>query len=281
MRINHHVSVIAPRRAFRPLAAAGVPVHGESSGRDEIYLIFDIHEDDPRWPAVASWIADVGADDWVSATFSDEEVVAARLSAVRPNWFDCEPYPTPGTSGYLDVTFDRTAYCEMCGIGARQKAPFRFRREPRWGRHAVMGLYAGFGEVFVRADVYAEVFAPHGVAARPVVRSGDRVLETVVQLDVNEVVEFKTRGLEVADGLTRCPACHQRKYDWVQRGPLPPLRRAPQGPIAWAEPWFGSGLKAERYLLLSQPVARAIVAAKLRGAVLHPVAEPARRARRR
>jgi hypothetical protein len=268
MRIMHHVYIEADDKTRREFDRLGLKVEFSDGGgivRD--HFVFDIAESDPSWPHVQKWISNRSHFESVSPSFSEAEVVAARWLQLDSDWHHGYPQPEDDF-GYLDVTYDLSAYCSTCGFGAVQKAPFRMRREPRWGRRGILQLNWVFDEFFVTPDVWATVFEPHGIAGKPVLKRGGALLQTVVQLDVVEEVSIRTAGL---DGEV-CAVCARFKFLPIRRGPLPELVEEPSGHMAKTRESFGSGASAHQAIVLSQALGAAIKMAKVRGASMTPVA---------
>jgi rRNA maturation protein Nop10 len=259
MRIVHRISLDVDAADRAGLARVGVMV-GEG------LVTFEVDEGDRRWPEVEAWIARRGPVDLVSTDFTAAEVSAAAWLHVVPTWHHGYPQPE---DGYLEATYDLAEHCRTCGIGAVQRAPFRMKAEPRWGRNGLLQLNWTFEEYFATPEVYREVFAPRGVSARPVLdRTGRRELSTVVQLVVPERVGARMSG---APSET-CSGCGGTKYLPHVRGPFPPLETAPSGHWCWTDQWFGSGASAHRAVLASRELVNALVARRVRGATFKPVA---------
>jgi rRNA maturation protein Nop10 len=268
MRIMHHVFIEADDKTRREFDRLGLKVEFfDGRGTVRNHFVLDIAESDPTWTDVQKWISKRTHFESISPSFSQVEVAAARWLEVLPDWH--HGYPQPDDDfGYRDLTYDLSDYCSTCGIGAVQKAPFRMRREPRWGRRGILQLNWVFDEFFVTPEVWATVFEPHGIASRPVVKRGGAELQTVVQLDVVEQVRIRTKGLDAET----CPACGRLKYLPIRRGPLPEFVDEPSGHMARTSEFFGSGASAHHAIVLSQALWAAIRAAKVRGASAHPVA---------
>lgn len=258
MRIVHRYTVNAGDRERADLRRAGIEI---GPG----LVTFEIEESDARWPAVEAWVVERQPVDVVRTEWTDAEIAAADWLALRPDWHHGYPQPEEGFR-YLDVTYDRTDACDACGMGRRQKAPFRMKGEPKWGSRGILQLNWVFDEFFVRPDVWRDVFAPLGVASRPVLDRADRELATVVQLAADEEVPLDlSRPGEV------CAACGRVRYPPPTRGPLPSLAAAPKGHIARSRESFGSGASSWRVILISQELARAMGAARVKGASLAPI----------
>src|SRR5688572_16740675 len=120
MRIMHHVFIEADDKTRREFDRLGVKVEFVDGGgimRD--HFVLDIAESDPSWPGVDRWISKRPHLDSVSPSFDEAEVAAARWLQLVPDWQHGYPQPEDDF-GYLDLTYDLSAYCSACGIGAVQ-----------------------------------------------------------------------------------------------------------------------------------------------------------------
>jgi hypothetical protein len=113
-----------------------------------------------------------------------------------------------------------------------------------------------FDEFFVQPAVWRDVFEPRGVAARPVLDTRGRQLETVVQLDVREEVELDASDLPA----TPCPTCGRSKYSPTPRGMFPALRGNPSAAMVKSVQYFGSGASAWHATIVSGELRTAIAA---------------------
>ena len=259
MRIVHRYTVNAGDRERADLARIGVEI---GPG----FVTFEVDEADARWPAVNAWAAERNPVDVVRTEWTNAEIEAADWLALRPEWHHGYPQPEEGF-GYLDLTYDRTDACDACGIGRRQKSPFRMKRTPKWGSRGILQLNWVFDEYFVRPDAWRDVFAQLGVASRPVLDVAGRELDGVVQLVVDEEAPLDiTRPGEV------CSTCGRVRYPPPNRGQLPAFAIQPRGHLTRSEQWFGSGASSWRLIVISRELAVAIRAARLKGALLAPMA---------
>jgi len=154
------------------------------------------------------------------------------------------------------------AYADRCGIGKRQIAPFRMKAEPKWGTRSAMQLIWIFDEIFVRPTAWEATFRQFGIDRRPVLHHRtQRELESVVQLDIAALAE-----LRMDDNLPYvvCRRCDRRKHAHVMRG-FVPAPAPTDAPALKSCQYFGDGGAANRAVLISNAVYRAITAAKLRG----------------
>lgn len=265
MQILHRVSISSTPQIRRELAAIGVLV-GESG-----FVTFEIDESDRVWPELEGWIAKRKAVDVVTTKFSKKELAEARWLELTPDWHHGYPQPNELDFGYREATYDLTNYCERCGIGMEQKAPFQMKSEPKWGKRSILQLNWIFDEYFVTPEVWGKVFKPHGIECRPVMNTKSAELKTVVQLVSHEEVGIVTDGLPAEE--TACSKCGRMKYLPVTRGPFPALTSEPSAAMVKTKAYFGSGASAHKGVLISQAVARTFMGNKVRGASLRPVAE--------
>jgi hypothetical protein len=272
MRIVHRVGLGLNPAQRRELEALGVklpkaiPLPG--CGESPLFA-FDVSEHHPNWEALRSLFQKWRASDITHTEFTKKEADSARWLEIGA-WHHGYPQPDEGDFGYRQATYDLTDCCEECGIGMKQKAPFQMKGEPKWGRKAIMQLVWIYGELFVTPDLWTRVFKPARVECRPVLNTKGSELKTVVQLIVQSTASIVTDGL-VAE---RCQRCGRTKYLPVTRGPFPALSDMPVGPMVRTAEYFGSGGKADQYLLMRQDLARALRAYGVRGASLTPVGEP-------
>lgn len=231
----------------------------------------EVAEDDERWPRVRAWASKASVLDVVSTSFSKDEQLTASWSNLTPTWHRGYPQPEQDFE-YLRVTYDLAASCSKCGVGVKQKAPFRMKGEPRWGRNSILQLNWVFGEFFVTPALWSRVFKVHGVGCGVVLDKRGNPLESVVQLMAEEEVSVDVSGRESET----CPTCGRTKCHPIARGRFPPLRSQPRGQFCRTVEWFGSGASADRMVLVGRTLASALIADGARGASLHPCEEPQR-----
>jgi len=267
MRIVRHIFLNAREHERRELARLGVELP-HTKGMPSNLEVFDLAEDDPRWPAVRDWLISRGEHPgWERTEFTEREVAEARWLNLVPQWHQGYPQPEDDFR-YRQITYDGRA-CSECGVGARQRAPFQMTGEPRWGRRSILQLNWVFDEYFTTPEMAAEVFEPLGVQSRRVTNRRGIELKTVVQLMSTEFVSIQASHLP----RSTCPRCGEEKLEPLRRGPLPELVAQPSGPIARTREWFGSGFSAHNEIVVSQRVAQTIRHQNLRGVDFRPVAD--------
>ena len=269
MRIVHRFSLrLSPsQRSELEALDVRVPKGIILPGGGAPHVAVDVDEAHPNWPKLRALFQQWEAGDFISTKFSKKELAEAQRLELVPDWHHGYPQPHEDVFGYREATYELTGFCERCGIGMRQRAPFQMKAEPRWGRNGILQLHWVFDEYFVRPELWTTLFKPRGIACRPVLSMEGAELSTVVQLRIEEEAGLVTEGLAGE----RCPACGRMRYLPVTRGPFPALTSEPSQAMVKTREYFGSGAAAHQRVLVSQELARALVAAKVRGASLRPV----------
>ena len=226
---------------------------------------FEIAEDDPRWEQVSALIKQFKVFDTATTKYSDRELRTADVVGVLCS--SPRGYPEPsGDFGYLLRTFDLTEYCDLCGIGGRQVAPFRLKKVPKL-RNSVLQLNWVFDELFVDRSVWRRIFEPFGIGSRPTVHHGTGVeLDDLVQLDIHRTVDVNVDQLKK---FKDCRRCGRRKY-WPKYllCSYPPPRPT-DAAIFRSKQYFGDGLLAFNLVFVSQPLFLAIKQTGLRSVSFH------------
>jgi hypothetical protein len=259
MKIIHRVSTKSTARELGAFEKAGFSLR-ELGDNGRGVLTFEVDERDSRWPSVALLVKELRAVDIVSTKFTDAELKNAKFLGVLSSWHHGYPQPSDDF-GYRELTYDLSEYCESCGIGKRQKAPFRFSAAPTWGRKSILQLNWIFDEYFVKPDVFESVFKPFGIGNRPVLlhRTGAK-LNSVVQLEISSMVELEMKDRPFKD----CLRCSRRKYSPEHHGFFP----APSGTdsaIFRSTQYLGSGANAFHAVLVSNALYGSIVENNITG----------------
>jgi hypothetical protein len=265
MRINHRLTLRVDGPLRRELATLGITVA-------EGLASFDASEADAAWPRIMALVTPHKPIDIVTTAWTAAEIEAAhRLRMTATGHFG---YPMPdGDNGYLEATYDLRDYCSNCGIGKVQKAPFRFKAEPKWGRRCLLQLNWVFDEYFATPECWERVFRPFGVRSMAVLKhSNGEPLQTVVQLVLDQIAPSP---LSMGDHPYRlCPRCERRKYLPFQRGCFPRFAQpVADGAILKTREYFGDGAKGFREVLVSRDVYAAITEKKALGCEFAPQCE--------
>ncbi|MGI9388490.1 MAG: hypothetical protein ACR2O1_00405 [Boseongicola sp.] len=276
-----------------------------------------MHEDDPLWPEIDEagaridrrsyiWVCVLDEEDPVWSSFKDRLLENSGRVSSRAVYSEEElkrapyleiiarghhGYPQPERNfGYVKEVYEKKGYCEGCGIGARQKAPFRIRKEFGARHSHFLQLNWVFDEFFVRAPV-VEALIDAGVTGiswqAPVIHKSGAPSAEVEQMMVEnsmmpslDAKGFPTvtckanneEGRPHQEGDSG-PYCGRMKF---HRNPALQLRfdastfECTPDIVKTAE-WFGSGGSAFRLILVSQKVYRLITEAGWRGVEFEPV----------
>jgi hypothetical protein len=263
LNIVHHISFLD--REKTPFQAAGIELPPSLDG----LITLDIGDDDPRWKALSPIVEELRIVDMAYTRFSLSELNNARFLKMGASWH--HGYPQPENS-YKELTYNLSNYCEVCGIGKRQKAPFRMKKPPNWGRRSILQMNWVFDEYFVKPDVWQAVFKPFGIASKPVLldKTGKEI-ESVVQLDNSRAVDLQMG--DRAYGFEECSKCGRRKYLPRITGFFP--APAPTNSALFrSTQYFGSGASAHNAVLISATLYQKIKKADLKGAEFQACGDP-------
>lgn len=272
MKFIHKVSMRMTAEQREALEGLGARVpEGTKGPWSTLPLVaFTVSEDDAKWEQITALLESWGAHrHFETTTFSKQEIEKASWLELGVKAHTGYPQPDPENDGYMAVTYDMSAACPKCYIGRRQKAAFRMRGEPAWGKKGLLQMNWLFDEFFVPPAVYEEVFAPFGIASRAVESSSGRPLRTVLQLVVDELADV---NMADCDSWT-CPECGRTVYWPTTRGPFPSLTGEPTGAMVHTRQFFSGGGWAYPRVLVRADLARAMRNADLRTATYWPVAQ--------
>jgi hypothetical protein len=215
------------------LSKYGKLLNGEDSL--EVYRIGD---EDPNWSRISRYIKLRAPFHVIETVFSESEMDSARVLGFESKSTTGHPQSPRGP--WRSFSFDLSAYCRKCGVGAVQNAPIRMKSEVNWGRRQTTQLYGLHDELFVEPKVYQDVFEPLGIGYWPVMSTGGKVLESVVQLRFELFVDM---FLPVDHPVVGCSNCQSFKHLYRFQGYWPKVSLE-QFLIAKSRQWFGSGADA-------------------------------------
>lgn len=269
MKIIHRMAARLDASHVRELQDLGLaPVStmtmpGETIAPLVVYLIDEAH---PHWAAASELLGELDAYDSVDTKFTAKEIADSPWLRLGVRAHTGYPEPDSDEGGYKSVTYDLSHACDACGTRRVQKAPFRMKGEPRWGRKGILQLNWVFDEFFVQPDVHEAVFAPFGIECSDVEDARGKKLESVVQLVVDETADVGAGGLPSWE----CPACGSTMYNPVARGPFPRVLGIPSAPLVRTRQYFSGGGWGYQLVLARADLAASMRAAGVRGAVYVP-----------
>lgn len=250
----------------------------------------EISENHPLWQRIRELATQYGSAMALRVQFSKADIAGAAWLSIGVTHH--RGYPQPDGE-YQYQVYDPESYCDRCGIHPTQRAPFRFRSEPK-GRDSFLQLNWVFDCFFVTPEVN-EIFAEAGVTGvgyGPCIHhSTGRRLESLTQLLIANVLPTGLHTAELdtvtcqpdnEEGPVKSygsrlryppdyPYCGRVKYHWPLQTTYAAeiFRDAPD--VVKSHEWFGSGGSASREVLISQKVCRLIIDHKLRGLSFVPV----------
>lgn len=113
-------------------------------------LEFYLYEDDPNFERLKNELSKFKIEPQIGTEYEKTDVKKA-------DWFFATTgeyqYPQPEDDfGYLKATFNLDNYCNHCGIGKVQNAPFRLRTLPKQHNNQFWGLHWEFDAIFIRQE---------------------------------------------------------------------------------------------------------------------------------
>jgi hypothetical protein len=167
---------------------------------------FDISEDEPVWPQASETIKKYNIPTIPRVEFTKEEVLSAEWVSINPIYFDEDLYPEPHEEhqSWQKASFDYENTCYECGIGLRQKAPIRLKREPNLKDNDFISIFWIYA-IFARPEVLDIMMKNNitGFESFPAINhSSDMSLKTIKQMKIiNELPPAL-----IADNLKRADA---------------------------------------------------------------------------
>lgn len=257
MELVHHIVLKRNDPNLEDYQRVGIPVNAGPLG----ISVIDISENNPRWREVAALLEIFEpAVDMVFTRFTKTELNAADYLQISATWHNGYPQPEEDF-GFINAVYDLADYCDRCGAGARQTAPFRILKPPNWGRRSFFGLNWIFDELFTKPEVWRRYFEPFGIGCREVLLHKTReVINSVVQIEITDVVD-----LNITDPRYQiCEKCERPKYHPNVIG----FRPKPQQTKAAAfrsSQYYGSGREARRLVLFAREIFEGLYRDDLKG----------------
>lgn len=199
----------------------------------------------------------------VVSKFSEAEEDNASLLVFSTPW--ANGYPMPDSdNGFRKITYDDCDYCNACGIGLKQKEPFRLKTSPKWsGKKKLFSLNWVYDEIFVHKEFYESFFKPIGIGSEKVLLyRKDILIEDTLQLTIPEsgsTLELEGYSFEI------CKTCNRKRYDLINKGFFPPFNDSQnEFKIFKSKEWFGTGANARKYIFINQAIRREFKRLKLK-----------------
>jgi hypothetical protein len=294
MRIQHrYLSYYKNESLLKLLDQLSIHYKVEERSFDEqthLYVLeFFLYEDNPRFSMMKEALQGFGIEAQVGTMYDKEDVAKANWFYVTVGEYQ---YPQPENAfGYLRATFNLDHYCDNCGIGKSQNAPFRLKTTPKQPNNQFWGLHWEHDAIFIRSEAKGILESENimGISfSKPVLHKKGVEVEDMWQMHIKteigagidsynltketcEYVDGQEGGKGVAVKLLHY--CERIKYNFPKRGGMTidesSFRDAPD--IVRSNEWFGSGGEAFRLPIFSKRVKQVIEKNKLRGLGFTPI----------
>ncbi len=200
-----------------------------------------------------------GVLDVIYAEFTKKEKKDALLSI--KNGRHEYGYPMPNLNfDYKKLTYNLQDYCEICGVGLKQKDAFRIKSIPLGGKKPIFGLIWIYDELFVERKIYDEIFLPIGIKYRDVYQYKNNIpFSEIVQLIIPETEEnlnLENFNKEI------CSECGRIKYEAMPLN-FYPIYKDNIAPIFKSYEYFGSGSNAFKRIFFEKGLRDRLIELKI------------------
>lgn len=249
-------------------------------------LDFILYEDDPHFSDAKKELGKFDLFWQVGTDFDEADLLAAEWFIIYAGEYQ---YPQPEAAfGYLKKTFDLTAYCDLCGIGNVQNAPFRLKTEPKQRNHQFWGLHWVHDALFVRSGARAILERekiPGIHFSSPVLHKNGAMIEDFYQLHIDTTLDkafdpyntttitCKVNNEEDWQSDPTLNYCGRIKFHHPERGGylFDKAVFKPGFEIVRSAEYFGSGASAARLQIVSRRFKELVTKHHLKGLSFTPV----------
>lgn len=245
---------------------------------------FYLNEDNPNFTALKSEIDKFKIEPQTGTIYEKSDIEKAEWFIVSTGQYQ---YPQP-EDGYLEQTFDLENYCNLCGIGRVQNAPFRLKTEPKQHNNQFWGLYWEYFAVFVRKETKSilEKEKIKGISfSRPVLNKKNIEIDGFYQLHIDTILHkgfdnYNTKAItcklnneEDCNTDLHAKYCGRIKFHHPRIGGYLFNKTIfnPDFDIAQSNEYFGSGGSANRIQIVSKRFKELIEKNKLKGLSFTPI----------
>jgi hypothetical protein len=294
MRIQHrYLSFEKNEKLLKSLDQLSIYYKVEERNLDEqtnLYVLeFFLYEDNPRFRMMKEALQEFGIEAQIGTVYDKEDMAKA-------NWFYLtvgeHQYPQPEDGfGYLRATFNLDHYCESCGIGKSQNAPFRLKTMPKQPNNQFWGIHWEHGAIFIRFQAKRSLESANikGISfSKPVLHKKGLEVDEMWQMHIGtelgtgvdsynlpketcEYVDDKESNEGMAGKLIHY--CGRIKYNFPKRGGMTfaesCFHDAPD--IVRSNEWFGSGGTAFQLPIVSKRLKQIIEKNKFKGVGFTPI----------
>jgi len=249
-------------------------------------LEFNLYEDNPDFSNIKAEVDKSGIEPQIATYYEKADIANADWFTVSTGEYQ---YPQPEDNfGYLKATFNLDSYCNLCGIGKVQNAPFRLKTEPKQYNHQFWGLHWEFEPIFVRLEtkIILEKEQIKGISfSQPVLHKKNVAIDNLYQLHVETILpkafdSYNTKAITCkinneencnTDADLKC--CSRVKFHHPMIGGylFDNSIFNPEFDIVHSFEYFGSGGSANRLQVVSKRFKQIIDKNKLKGLSFTPI----------
>ena len=261
MKIIHHIGINPDKEQNAILKKIGIVIP-ERSNSFTGFFSFDLEETSTEYQQLKPYLEKWKALDTVGMIFTEDENNNAKQLVFLVNWDNGYPMPDDD-NGYKKTTYDDSDYCNTCGMGLKQKEPFRLKKAPNWSGHKRMfSLNWVYDELFARKDFYESLFNPIGIQSEKVLLyKKETVIDDTVQLIIPETetsLNLEGYPYEV------CKVCNRKRYNLINKGLFPSFKDdVGDMQIFKSKELFGTGASARKYIFVSQALRQELIKSKI------------------
>lgn len=259
MRIVHHFFTDCNTQQVEQLKSLGINL-------EVGYDSFQIEEGDVYQkikPLMAKWGFDKNKG--VGTFYNKKEIDSAELLEYGGAWINGYPQPEDNWIDSMDITYDLSKYCNKCGCGSIQKAPFRLKKRPVWRNRSAFELEWVYDEIFIKKEIYEQIFKPLGMGYWDVLLfKKNELIEDTVQLKIptsSIALDLSKQQYE------KCTQCHRIKYLNQVRGYFPNFidNKKPKHQIQKSQEYYGSGQAADKWIIVTQELRQTMLKQGIKG----------------
>jgi hypothetical protein len=253
---------------------------------DNYFLEFYLYEDRPNFSALKEAVSKFDVDPQIYSEYEKSDIDNAAWFVILTGAYQ---YPQPEDDfGYRKATFDLRNYCNFCGIGKKQNAPFRLKTEPKQMNKQFWGLNWEFEPVFVREEAKRILEKEHvkGIQFdQPVLHKSNKKIESFYQLHIDKVLDggfdsYNTKTItckyqneENLNTENKGDYCGRIKFHHPLIGGYKFDKTVfdPAFDIVQSHEYFGSGGRAGRIQIVTKRIKQLIGKYKLKGLYFIPI----------
>lgn len=247
---------------------------------------FYLYEDNPKFENLKKEVSKFLKPQVIGTEYEKTDIKNAEWFIVNAGEYQ---YPQPEDDfGYLKTTFNTENYCEKCGIGKLQNAPYRLRTIPKQHNNQFWGLHWEFEAIFVRQET-KNILEKENIKAihfsNPVLNKKNIPIEDFYQLQIGIILEkgfdnynaqtitCKIDNEENWNTNNNLKYCGKIKFHHPRIGGYLFDKNIfnPNFDIVESSEYFGSGASASRLQIVSKRVKNLVEQNKLKGLSFIPI----------